>query len=322
MVSKRTIVAFLAASLFFGGTFVSVKYGLQYFPPLLFVSLRFDIGAVSLAAYVLATRSIGDLVPRTRSDIAAILAAGVSSIALTNAFLFVGQQYTTSAIGAVIFSLNPILTPVFAAFLLNEERLSRRTTVGMILGLLGVGLVVHPTPATILHGGVGKLLLLGGAASCGLGSVLIRRADANLDSTARTAWALPLGALLSHSLAYAVGERLAAVTWTLTGNIALGYVGVFAGAGAFIAYFALLDDTGPIRANLVYYVIPLVATVGGAVLLGEQVSVYTVAGFLVVFAGFAVIGSEELDLRQRFSPFNIEWTNTDEGPTRPGSNAD
>ncbi|MFH5801941.1 DMT family transporter [Haladaptatus sp. CMAA 1911] len=315
-------MSFLAASLFFGGTFVSAKYGLQYFPPLLFVSLRFDIGTVLLGAYVLATRSVDDLVPRTRSDAAAILAAGVASIALTNAFLFVGQQYATSAIGAVIFSLNPILTPVFAAFLLDEERLSRRTAVGMTFGLLGVGLVVHPTPATVFHGGVGKFLLLGGAASCGLGSVLIQRADANLDSTARTAWALPLGAFLSHSLAYAMGERLAAVTWTLAGNVALVYVGVFAGAGAFIAYFALLDDTGPIRANLVYYVIPLVATVGGAVLLDEQVSVYTVAGFLVVFVGFAVIGSEELDLRQHVPFFKIEWTNTDEGMTQLGSNAD
>ncbi len=315
MVSKRTAAAFLAASLFFGGTFVGAKYGLQYFPPFLFVSFRFDIAAISLAVYVFATRSVSDLVPRTRSDVAATLAAGGFSIALTNVFIFAGQQYATSAIGAVVFSLNPILTPVFAAFLLSEERLSRRAAAGMALGLLGVGLVVHPTPATILHGGVGKLLLLGGAASAALGSILIRRADATLDSTARTVWALPLGALLCHAIAFATGEHLAAVTWTLAGATALLYVGVFAGAAAFISYFALLDDTGPNRANLVFYVVPLVATVGGAFLLGEQVTPYTVAGFLVVFAGFAVIGSEELDLRQHV-PLDVERDCTDEQTTR------
>ncbi|GGL52564.1 DMT family transporter [Halocalculus aciditolerans] len=294
MAARRTALAFLAASLLFGGTFVAAKYGLQFFPPLLFVSLRFDVAAVALAAYVLLTRPLRSLLPRSRRDLAAIAAAGVFSVGLTNAFLFVGQQYATSAIGAIVFSLNPILTPVFAALLLDDERLSRRTALGMAVGLLGVAVVVNPTPDSLLAGGLGKLLLLGGAASAALGSVLIRRADGDLSSTTRTAWAFPLGALLTHALAAADGQTLDAVTWTHTGLAALAFVGVFAGALAFIAYFTLLDDAGPTHANLIFYVVPLAATAGGALVLDETITPLTVAGFLVVFAGFAIIGSRHL----------------------------
>ncbi|MFB6189564.1 MAG: DMT family transporter [Halapricum sp.] len=291
---RRAIAAFLATSVLFGGTFVAAKAGLAYIPPLLFVALRFDIAAVVLAAFAFATIPRRELLPRTRSDVLGIVATGVFAIGLANGFLFVGQQSASSAVGAIISSLNPILTPVFAAVFLADERLSKRGAIGMALGLLGVGLVVHPDPATVFAGGLGKLLFLAGAASGALGTVLIRRADASLSSTARTAWGLPLAALLTHGASLASGESASTIVWTPQAVAALAYVGIFAGALAYIAYFGLIDTAGAIKSNLVFYVVPVVATLGGWALLGESISALTVAGFVVIFAGFAVLGSESL----------------------------
>lgn len=310
MFDRRTVALFVAASVFFGGTFVAAKAGLAYFPPLLFVALRFDIAAIGLVVFALATMPRADLVPRTRGDVVGILATGVLAIGLANALLFVGQQSATSAVGAIIFSLNPILTPVFAALLLADERLSARGAVGMALGLVGVALVVNPDPAMLLSGGFGKLVIFAGAASGALGSVLIRWADGTLSSTARTAWGLPVAALLTHTLSLASGESAGAVVWSTEALLALGYVGVFAGAIAYIAYFGLIDTAGAIRANLLFYVVPVVATVGGWALLGETISALTVVGFLTIFAGFAVIGSEPI----------VEWWRGIEFP--PGATED
>jgi drug/metabolite transporter (DMT)-like permease len=168
----------------------------------------------------------------------------------------------------------------------------------MILGLLGVGLVVSPDPANLLGGSAfGKAILFAGAVSGALGSVLIRWADSTVSSTVRTAWGLPFGAALSHLLSWQAGESAAAITWTPEAVLALGYVGIFAGAVAYIAYFGLLDETGAIRANLIFYVVPVVATLGGWALLGETISALAIAGFLTIFAGFVVIGSESMDLK-------------------------
>ena len=298
MVERRTFVFFAAASVLFGGTFVAAKAGLDYFPPLLFVAFRFDVAAVALAAYAVLTSSRDELVPRSRGDVTGILATGVLSIGLTNALLFVGQQYATSAVASIVFSLNPVLTPVFAAVLLADERLSARGAAGMLLGLAGVALVVSPDPANLLGGdAVGKAILFAGAVTGALGSVLIRWSDGTLSSTVRTAWGLPFGAVLCHLLAWSAGESTGAVAWGPEAVASLAYVGVFAGALAYIAYFGLLDATGAIRANLVFYLVPVVATVGGWALLGEAISPGAVAGFLTIFAGFAVLGSESVDLR-------------------------
>lgn len=301
--STRSVVMFLATAVFFGGTFVAAKAGIEYMPPLLFVALRFDVAAVLLLGYVLLTHSREEWLPRTRADLAGIAAAGLFSIGLANAMLFLGQQYVSSAVASIVFSLNPILTPVFAAFLLSDERLSAPEAVGMVVALLGVAIVIGLDPVNLLaSAGAVHAILLAGAVGAALGGVLIRRADASMSSTARTAWGLPLGALLCHLLALSQGERVAAIEWTPTGLVALGYVSVFSGVLAYIAYFGLLDEIGAIRTNLAFYLVPVVAALGGWAFLGEVITPTTVVGFLVVFVGFVIlnhrwVGRELADLR-------------------------
>jgi len=301
LVSRRTLLLGALVSLLFGGTFVAAKAGLDHLPPLLFVALRYDIAAVVLVAYAVVTRSKSELLPRTRGDVAAILSTGLVVLGLTNALLFVGQVDATSAVGAILFSLNPILTPVFAALLLADERLSARGATGLVVGLLGVALVVNPDPAMLTSGGTGKLLLFGGAVTGALGSVLVRWSDSGLDSTSRTAWGLPVGAVFCHVLSVGAGESVATVQWGVPALLALGYVGIFAGAIAYVAYFELLDTAGATHANLVFYVVPVVSTLGGWALLGERISELALVGFLTIFAGFAILGSESVSM-PKFGP--------------------
>lgn len=295
MGTRRRLALFAVASLFFGGTFVAAKAGLEFFPPLLFVALRFDIATVVLLAYVVFGSSHEELLPQSVGDVIGIVATGVFVIGLSNALLFVGQQYVPSGVGAIIFSLNPILTPVFAMLLLTDERLSPRGAVGMLVGLVGVAFVVQVDPSNLLGGGaLWKGVVFLGAVSGALGTVVIRWADTSLSSTVRTAWALPLSSLLTHGFSLASGETLSMVSWTPAAVAALVYVGVFAGAFAYIAYFGLLDDVGPIHGNLVFYAVPIVATLGGSVLLGESVSSLTLVGFATIFAGFGVLASKSI----------------------------
>lgn len=289
MFTRRTGALFLVSAVLFGGTFVAAKAGLAHLPPLFFVAVRFDIGAVVLAAFAATRLSRAELRPRTAGDVIGIVATGGIVIGLTNALLFVGQQYVTSGVAAVVFSLNPILTPAFAAFLLSEDGLSVRGFVGMGLGLFGVTLVANPAPSALLGGGLGVPLLFAAAVTSALGAVLIRRADATLSSTARTVWGVPLAAVLSHAMSLGAGESVAGLSVPPVALAALLYVGVFSGAIAYLAYFALIDETDATRANLLFYFVPVVSAVGGWALLGETLSLQSLAGFGVIFAGFLLV---------------------------------
>lgn len=300
----RHLGLFVVAAVLFGGTFVAARAGLAYFPPLLFVALRFDLAAALLLTYVALTRD--DWRPRTRRDVVGIAVTGIPALGLSNALLFTGQQFTTSGVAAIIFSLAPVLTPVFAFVLLADERITSRGAVGLLVGLLGVGIVIDVNPADLLAGDpTGRIILLGGATSVALGSVLIQKVDAPLSSTVETAWGLPLGAITLHLASIAAGESITAVEWTLPAFVTLGYVGAFAGAIAYTAYFALLSDAGPIQANLINYAIPVVATLLGWLLLGERLSGTTLLGFLVIFAGFVLL--KYPTFRERFHAETFRW---------------
>ncbi|PSQ23754.1 EamA family transporter [Halobacteriales archaeon QS_8_65_32] len=284
----RRLGLFVAAATLLGGTFVAARAGLAYFPPLLFVALRFDLAAVVMLTYVALTRE--DWRPRTRRDVLGVLVTGIPALGVSNALLFTGQQFTTSAVASIIFSFAPVLTPVFAFFLLADERISARGVVGLLVGLLGVAIVIDVDPQTLLAGDLtGQLILLCGATSVALGSVLIGRVDADLSSTVETAWGLPFGAATLHVGSLAFGESFAAIEWTGTAVITLLYVAVFSGALAYAAYFALLAESGPIQANLINYAIPIVASIAGWALLGEAVTANVLVGFLVVFCGFVLL---------------------------------
>jgi len=286
---NKKVILFILASVLFGGTFVGAKAGLEYMPPILFVALRYDIAALVLFLYLITTHSLKEIIPRNKNDILAILAAGVFAIGAANGFLFIGQIETTSAVSAIIFSLIPIFTPILAILLLNE-RLTIEGSIGTVISLVGVSFVIGITPSNIVNSfTLGTLFVLAGAFSTSFGTVLIRWSKSNLESTIRTAWALPISAIMLHIISYSKGESVQFIEWNYISIISLLYVGIFAGAIAYVAYFRLLDDVGAIKSSIVFYISPIIATIGGWILLNEPLSENSITGFIIIFTGFIIM---------------------------------
>lgn len=294
-VRLRTVALFLVTALLFGTAFVGIKAGVETVPPVLFAALRFEIGAAILLPLV-AVRG-GYWRPKTRRDLLATLVVAVFLIGLNGATLFVGQQYTTSGAAAIVFGLSPVIAPVLALALLPSERLSAVGAVGVLVGLAGLVVIVQPSPAALTGGtsAYGQSLVAVAATSVALGSVLLRRLNPAIPSLPLTAWAMAAGAVGVHVASLLLGEpRTTAVPWTPALLGAVVYVGIFSTAGAFPAYFALIRRIGPIRANLVSYAVPIVATLTGWLVLAETVAPATAIGFVIVVLGFALIQRDEL----------------------------
>jgi drug/metabolite transporter (DMT)-like permease len=283
----RNAALFVLLGVLFGSSFVAIKAGLAGLPPLFFAALRFDVAAPLLVAY--AAWRHDAWVPRSRADVASLVVAAVTIVTANNGLLFLGQRAITPAAASVMYGLNPILSPAFALPVLGQ-RLDVRGMVGILLGLVGVVIIVQPSPATITAGStVGQLYVLGAAAVIAFGSVLMQRIDATLHSIPLTAWAMVLGALLLHGWSLAAGESVAGAAPTTRLVLAVLVVAVPATAVAYPIYFGLLRRIGPVRTNLVAYLVPVVAAVTGWLLLDETITAATAVGFVVVVAGVALL---------------------------------
>ncbi|MFB6179635.1 MAG: DMT family transporter [Halorientalis sp.] len=289
MTRYRNGALFLTLAALWGSAFMAIKAGLTYFPPVFFAAVRYDIAGVLMLGY--AWWVTDQWLPRTRTELLQVVAGGVLLIGSYHAFLFVGEQHTTSAAAAVIVSLSPILTTGFARGLLPDERLSLTGGLGLLLGLVGVVILVRPDPANLLSTDVlAKGLVFLAALSFALGSVLTRRTDANLPIETMEAWSMLGGAVLMHVVsAVVLSEPIGTVQWTVQAMAALGYLSLGASAVGFLLYFDLHDRLGPVEINLVSYVAPIFAAVSGFLILGEVIDGYTAAGFLVIVIGFALL---------------------------------
>jgi drug/metabolite transporter (DMT)-like permease len=216
-------------------------------------------------------------------------------IAAYHAFLFVGEQGTTSAAAAIVVSLSPVLTTGFARAFLPDERLTAVGIVGLLVGFVGVVTLTSPDPNNLLNTRTVSLFLVFlAAASFALGSVLTRRVDGDLPLETMEAWSMLVGAAVMHAVSLGLAESVGDVQWTGEAVLALGYLVVVASALGFLIYFDLLDRLGPIEINLVSYAAPVVAALTGLVLLGETPTVYTVAGFALILVGFVLLKREAI----------------------------
>ena len=286
----RNAALFVSVAVLFGVGFVAIETGLRELPPLLFASLRFDVAAVALGGYVVATRPRSAWLPRTRGDLLGVSVAGVFLIGLNNALLFVGQGSTTPAMASMMYGLNPVLAPVFAWWLLGD-RVSRVGVLGIGVALTGVVVILQPSPSTLTNAGtVGQGLVLGAAVAVAVGSVLLKWTRPAIGTLPLTAWAAAVGAALLHGGSLAAGESPSAVVGASLPTLAsLAVIGIPSTAVAYAIRFDLIDRIGPVRTNLVSYVVPVVAALTGWILLGTGVTAMTVVGFVVVVAGFALI---------------------------------
>ncbi len=289
----RNLGLFLVLSALWGSAFMAIKAGLSAFPPVLFAALRYDVAGVVMLGY--AAIRADCWYPRGRDELVTVTVGASLMIAAYHAFLFVGEQGTTSAAAAVIVSLSPVLTTVFARGLLPDERLSAVGVAGILLGVVGVVAVAQPDPDALLTAEVlPQLLVFAAALSFALGSVVTTYVDAGLEIETMEAWSMLGGAGLMHVVSVGLGESLSAVTWSGTALWSLAYLSLGASAAGFLIYFDLLERLGPVEINLVSYVAPLFAALTGFLFLEEVVDAWTALGFCCIFAGFLLIKRQAL----------------------------
>lgn len=303
--NQRLIVgAFLLLGTLWGSSFVAIDIGLSYFPPLQFAALRYLIAGIVILGY--AWYSTPRWLPRTRNEWLISGVAGGFLIGGHHGFLYLGQEHVSGAVAAVVVSLGPVLTALFAVVVLGD-RLTSLDVAGFALGFFGVFLVAQPgvaeqsslpftariaalDPGALLTGdAIGVMTVLIGSACFALGAVLMRPIETDLPTRTIQAWAMLIGSALLFAAGIVRGESLATIQWTPVAGLSLMYLGTITGAGAFLIYFELLDRLGPTQINLIGYLEPVSATVISCLVLGQIIDPLTGLGFVTIVAGFVCV---------------------------------
>jgi drug/metabolite transporter (DMT)-like permease len=280
-----------------GASYMLIKIGLRDLSAPMVACVRIALAAAVLVSVAATQRALG--VVRRRAGTLALV--GGVQVAAPFLLISLGELEISSALAGILVATAPIFTAVLAIWVDHEERSEGLRLFGIVIGIAGVaalfGLDLTGSGSAVLGGlaivlaslgyAVGGFVVkhrLGGAPPIGVAAWVM---------VASTIWLLPAALATAPDSAPALGP-MAAVA-------ALGVVGT---GIAFAIFYTLIGLVGPARSFVVSYLAPGFAVAYGGVLLGEQITVTTVAGLALILAGswLAIEGSIPWRRREASAP--------------------
>jgi drug/metabolite transporter (DMT)-like permease len=258
-----------------GIPYLMIRVAVRELAPVTLVFFRTAIATLVLLPFAWRT-DVRALAARWRP----LLAYTAIEVAIPWVLLARAETRLTSSLTGLLIAAVPLVGAVVVALTGTRERQGRRRWLGLLVGLGGV--------AALLGLDVGQVNALAVAEIAGvsvcyaIGPIILSRALDDVPALGVVAASLAL-----TTLAYA---PFAAFRWPATmpsAHVVESVLGLalVCTAVAFLLFFALIGEVGPVRATVITYVNPAVAAIVGVLLLSEHLTFGMVVGFLLVLTG-------------------------------------
>jgi drug/metabolite transporter (DMT)-like permease len=275
-VTRRGALLFAAMCVIWGIPYLLIRVAVRELAPVTLVFLRTAIGALLLTP-VAAFR--GELRPLLRHW-RPLIAYTAVEVAIPWVLLARAEEKLTSSLTGLLIAAVPLVGAVIVTLTGDRERLGGRRWLGLLVGIAGVAAIVGLNLGQI---DVLALVEIGFVAiGYAVGPIILSRSMTDLP-----AYGVVAASLLLSAIVYA---PFAAANWPSTmpsAHVVESVLGLafICTALAFLVFFALIAEVGPVRATVITYINPAVAAVLGVTLLNEHLTRGMVVGFALVLAG-------------------------------------
>lgn len=265
-----------------GGSYLFMRYAVPHLGAAFMIELRVAIAGVLMLAYVKATGGTLNFARHWKG----YAFVGIAGLALP--FMMIAEALKTidASTASILNALCPFFASIVAAAWIRDP-LTPAKLVGIALCLGGTAVLVGWTPRPMTHAElVAAGLSVGAAAVYGFTIVFTK---------VHLKGASPLGTSVGTLLFAAVAmlpfvtlpANLAAVPPLAWGAIA--GLALLSTTLAYLLYYRLIADVGPVKAITVTLLVPIFGMLWGIVFLGEPLTAGRVAGCGIILVGCSLI---------------------------------
>jgi len=275
------IIDLVALSALWGGSFLFMRIAAPEFGPLVLVEVRVVIAALFLLPIFLLRANISELTLHWKKlAILSVLNSAAPFFLLTFATLSI-----TGGFAGILNATAPIFAAIVAWVWLSD-RLGVSQIVGLVIGLAGV-LVLVWNKVTLDFDGTTVAILAGIIAAIfyGVGGNFTKKYMGQMNSLAIATGTMTAAAIILLPIAIYLwpSEPVSTRSW-----IAAIIMGIASTGIAYILYFRLIRNVGPVKAITVTYLIPAFAMLWGAIFIDEKVTSIMLVGCTIIFLGTAL----------------------------------
>jgi drug/metabolite transporter (DMT)-like permease len=294
---KRWLILVLLSMVLMATIFPAMKYLSSDLNPLLIASMRYLFGWLIIAAIVVLGRHP---VRVTWKQLGILTLLGVLGNISGTVALIYGIKLSSSANTAILLNSQPIFILLLSVLIWGKHP-SRGQGLAAIVGFVGI-VCVNITPGINLTSLLksdyfwGNVIAIAGAALFALYTIWSQRLLKKFSSvfinfwSFLTTWLLLLAVTLPQQ-GSGLFDNVTLADWGI-----LAYIGIFATAFVFLIWTGCLHYISPVNLATQRLLIPIVATLFAVFILNEQITIYFVAGLVLILISIFIIQTDEAKL--------------------------
>lgn len=274
--TRQGWVLFASMCVIWGIPYLLIRVAVRDLSPAMLVFCRTGIAAALLLPLAAVRGEVRPALTRWRG----VLAFSAIEMALPWLLLARAEQHLSSSLTGLLIAAVPLVGAVLMRTTGARERLGFANTAGIFLGLVGVAALVGLDLGGASIGAIGEV---GTVAVCyAVGPIILARWLSDLPPFGVISLSLAAAAICyAPFAAFSLPETQP--SWKVIASVLT--LAVVCTALAFVLFFALIEQVGPLRATVITYVNPAVAAILGVAILGESFTLGMGIGFALVLAG-------------------------------------
>lgn len=311
------IAAFAAIYIFWGSTYLAIKYAIETLPPFLMAGTRFVFAGAVLMIWA---RFAKDYEPPKKEHWKTSFIVGTLLLLGGNGGVVFAEHHISSSLAALLVATEPFWVVLLSWLWLKGTRPNLKVALGLAIGFFGVWLLISGNPAAVSSGDnsmqfIGTILVMLAALSWATGSIYGLRAPVPKSALLTSGMQMFSGGLVLFAVSLIAGEwskfdiaQVSANSW-----FGLAYLIVFGSLIGFTAYSWLLKNAEPAMVATYAYVNPIVAVFLGWLIAGESFSTQMLIGAGVIVGSVVLITSHDKNDKNSKAEAEIHQSNTPTG---------
>jgi drug/metabolite transporter (DMT)-like permease len=279
------VARLVALAAMWGASYLFMRYAVKYFGAVPLIALRVLIAGIALLVFVVATGgSVG-----WRRHWRAYLFVG--AIGMAAPFVLIAEAVTTidASTAAILNALAPLFATIVAALWIRDP-VTPAKVIGIALCLAGTAVLVGWTPIPMSrHELFAASLSVAATAIYGYTIVFTKVYLKGASPLGTAAGTLLMAAASLVPIAFFVPTTQAVGTIPAMAWLAMLGLALVSTTVAFIFYYRLIADVGPVKAITVTLLVPVFGMVWGVIFLGEPLTPGRLAGCAIILSGCALI---------------------------------
>lgn len=284
----KAIFALICVCFFWGTTWIASKQGVQYIPDALqLTGIRQFIGGIIYVAFFLYK---GFALPKGKEWIP-ILVLSFLNFIMSNGLSTLALQYKISAgLGSIMGAIFPLWLVVIGLFV-SKSKMPVKAIIGLLLGFGGVCIIFndHLNEFSDPEFRWGILFSIVATWTWAIATLYTKKQALQFNPYFSLGLQMIISAITLYSFSEVTGRAISITAIPWQSWLAIGYLVVFGSLIAFVCYLYALQNLPTEQASIYAYINPIVATVFGAILFDESLTIYLAIGGLVTLLGVYLV---------------------------------